>query len=96
MRCLVYLVIASLGCGGGSIGNESEREQTPCERLRDHVVELRLADATGVDLVAHREAMRQALGEDFIARCQSAMTERQIECTLDAADLETAASCTSH
>jgi hypothetical protein len=84
----------TLGCGGGD-HTETEAEQTACERLRDHLVELRLADASGVDLAAHREAMRSALGEGFIAGCQS-MPEQQIECALDAPDLETAASCTSH
>lgn len=90
---LVFLV----GCGG-SDDDEAVTTARRCERLRDHVVELRLADInpeTGVDREAHRKAMTQALGDDFIAGCKTKLSEPQLDCALAAADPASAAACTT-
>ena len=100
MRLL--MVMASVGlmnCGGGP-SDEGESDESggltkQCERVRDHLVDLRLADATGVDRAAHKEAMQRALGAAFIDHCSNAMTTAQIDCVLDGADSSTAAACGS-
>lgn len=64
-----------------------------CEKLREHIVELTLAEATGVDRVAHREAMRGALGDQFVESCTSSLTDSQVDCGLKAADVSAASAC---
>lgn len=66
---------------------------TSCERLREHLVTLRLADATGVDRKAHAEAMRSALGSDFVERCKESMSESEVKCVLKATDSTSASAC---
>ncbi len=89
LACLVVLVAA---CGGGD--EDDERRTLPlCERVRDRVVELRLADATNVDHDAHRTAMRAALGPEFIKRCEAEMSDVQIRCVLDAPDHSAVSGC---
>jgi hypothetical protein len=77
-----------VGCANG----ESDAQR--CERVRDRLVELRLANAVEVDRDGLRKTMRDALGDDFIARCREQMTAKQRSCVLDAADLPTATGCT--
>jgi len=86
---VVLALIAS--CGGDDEPQGISRE-TPCERLREHLIDLRLADAKNVDHAAHREAMTQALGADFLASCQQ-LGDAEITCALDAPDAATASSC---
>ena len=51
-----------------------------CEQLRDHLVDLRLQQVLPnrpgdppLDLTAHRRALRRALGERFLTRCEQQM-----------------------
>ena len=92
MRVLVALLVMAAACAS-SDGDEREARTKQCERLREHVIDVRLADARGVDLDAHRAAMRSALGADFLASCSNDMTDTQIECALEASDSGTAAKC---
>ena len=67
-----------------------------CARLRDHVVDLRVADAAGElgnDLAQHRRAMNQALGETFIDNCVRSMSYEQLECSLKLSDLADSGNC---
>jgi hypothetical protein len=64
-----------------------------CERARDRVVDLRLADATGVDREAHRAAMQRALGESFVESCKLSMTASQVRCVINATDSASANRC---
>lgn len=74
--------------------SEDERsEGTPCERMRDHIVNLRLADVTGIDRTAHREKLRRALGSSFVANCKESMTDEQVTCVLNALDSGAATAC---
>lgn len=95
MRRLLVLVIA-VGCGGDD-ANDAERVALPCEQLRDHLVDLRLAGAHGApkDLAMHREAMQRALGDDFIASCEQHMTAPQIRCSTSAGDLAAVSACST-
>jgi hypothetical protein len=61
--------------------------------VRDHLVELQLAAASGVDRTAHRQAMEAALGADFAARCADSLTAGQADCVLASPDPAAAAAC---
>lgn len=78
-------------------------EQRKCDALRAHMVDLRLRDLEGakdglgnpIDISAHRKAMANSLGEEFIASCRQSLTARQIECALAATDTNAAQACSS-
>ncbi len=87
---MVSLVI---GCGGDE-SDEAERSPSRCEQLREHLISIQLADASQIDMSAHRDAMRRALGSGFITSCESTMSEPQVKCALDAADAQALTACT--
>ncbi len=91
MRMSLVLLALVASCGGDDDPELSPRE-TPCERLRDHLIDLRLADAKHVDQAAHRDAMTQAMGGDFLASCEK-LDSSEIECVLDAPDTTSATAC---
>lgn len=67
-----------------------------CTRLRDHVVDLRLADSSnelGADAAQHRAAMKQALGDGFIDNCVQTMSYEQLDCSLKLTSLGDSARC---
>ena len=88
---------------GFVFGCTSHREDATrrCTELRDHVVELRLAQSQGatdalghpIDLAPHRAAMKQLLGDDFVEHCQRDMQASQVKCALAATDTESASAC---
>lgn len=89
------VLICAIGCNSGVRSDKAEARQ--CEQLRDRIVDLRLATASGIDakdLAAHREALRDAMGPRFIASCTESFTEDQVDCATKAPTLETLASCT--
>lgn len=90
---IALVTSVSVGCAGIT-DEDGVAARARCEKLRDHVVDLRLADATGVDTNAHRVAMLHALGDDFVASC-SKLARRQVDCALDARDSAAAAACSS-
>lgn len=92
-RALFALVLLSFGCAGDD--TQPTVHGTPCSRLRDHLVELRLDGVTGTpdEMEQHRAAMIQALGNDFLASCQTSMTSSQIACATGALDLTAASDC---
>jgi hypothetical protein len=94
---LKRLVIVSMliGCGGGSNEDETLAGAQQCERLRDHLVDLRLATATnlGKDLEQHRAALTQALSRQFIETCTKSKSEAQVACALAAQDSQAATDC---
>jgi hypothetical protein len=60
------------------------------------VIDLRLAsaaNAANVDVAAHRKAMQQALGSEFLASCTTKMTDAQVDCALGATDAAAVAAC---
>ncbi len=94
---LKWLVMASIlvGCGGGSEEDEALARASQCERLRDHLVDLRLASATnlGKDVEQHRAALTQALGPQFVDTCTKSTSEAQVACALAAQDSQSATEC---
>jgi hypothetical protein len=76
-------------------GSESSESVSPCERVRDHLIELRLEVATlsHADVVQHRAAMRQAMGNEFVETCASERQNEQVQCALDARDFAAANAC---
>lgn len=87
--CVAMFGTASLGCAAGE-----ETRARKCERLREHVVELRVDGLPERDRNAHRLALRQALAGQFSDDCMS-FTSRQLSCALAAADVVAATACAS-
>jgi hypothetical protein len=84
MFCSLQLAQFLLVTACASAPEESVEQR--CERLRDHVIERQLADASAIDRTKHAKAMRTALGSTFITRCASELTEAQRQCVLGAQD----------
>ena len=66
-----------------------------CERMRDHLIELRLADATEGNRDAHRVAMKRALGDEFVETCKRSTSASQRRCVFGAADAHAVTKCAS-
>ncbi|MFN0246895.1 MAG: hypothetical protein ACKV2T_08295 [Kofleriaceae bacterium] len=82
-----------VGCSGDAGDEDEPRPRlTPCEQLRDHLIDLRLADAVNVDKKAHRESLRTAMGANFVESC-SKLGDDAIRCAMQANDSTTAAAC---
>src|SRR5262245_16046238 len=92
MRGLVLL----FACNGAACNSAEDNEhasRVQCQRLRDHIVELRLANAKDIDVAAHRRAMQQALGDDFLDDCAVSLDARYISCALGVANSDALGSC---
>jgi hypothetical protein len=88
----MLLMLTLAGCGSS---DDFEVNRESCERYRDHLVELRLRDTNpAIDTRPHRAAMKQALGDQFVATCQQQLTPEQLKCTMHAGDLASATACT--
>ena len=95
MRCKwVGLALVFAACAAHQ---ESRDPEARCTQLRDHLVELRIKDvrgsAAGLDLDAHRIAIKRALGSDFIDACAARMTEAQVDCAIASATLSASDNC---
>lgn len=84
-------LIAILICG--ACGADEPTEDKRCEQVRDRLIDLRLADATNVDVKAHRAVLRRALGNDFVATCRTKLTTAQQRCVIEARDYAVATAC---
>ena len=93
VRLIASIVLSVLAACSSS--SEIEVDHTHCLQLRDHLVDLRLATAKGVDVRAHKRAMTEALGERFVNGCQATLSSDQLECGLHARDLAHATACTA-
>ncbi|MEO8550092.1 MAG: hypothetical protein ABI678_08960 [Kofleriaceae bacterium] len=90
MRKLLLTVLL-VACNGDD--SDVTPIRTPCEQLREHLIDLRLADASPkVDKDAHRAAMRGAFGETFFSTC-SQMSEDGRACASSATTLSDATAC---
>lgn len=86
---LRILLLTAVAC----TGNESAPARTPCEQLRDHLIDLRLADASpNIDKDAHRAAMRGAFDETFFTSCTQ-LTDQGRACAFAATTLADATAC---
>lgn len=87
----IFVVLALVASCGGDDSEVTARE-TPCERLRDHLVDLQLSDAQHVDREAHRATLKQSLGGDFLASCAK-LGDDEVACALEAPDTASASGC---
>jgi hypothetical protein len=89
-----FLLVTLAACSADET-SEEERTASPCEQLRDHLVELRLEGATGTpdELAQHRAAMTRALGDDFVVSCEDSLDATQIACSTSATDLAAVSAC---
>jgi hypothetical protein len=83
------LLVGLAACGG----DDETVEAAPCEQMRDHLIDLQLADANSVDREAHREILKRSLGESFVSSCESSMSASQVGCVLRSDDSEAASAC---
>jgi hypothetical protein len=92
MRVALMVLFASFAasCTGGA---DIEPPDKQCERMREHLIDVKLADAMEVDRGAHAAAMRSALGSDFVSRCVETMSDKQRECVLKAVDSAATNAC---
>lgn len=86
--CLVISVIAACG-------TSSEPDQTPCELLRDHVLDTSVIDIVGAERAQHRAALESSMS-DFITSCTAKLSESQIVCALEARTSAAIGFCTSN
>lgn len=96
LRFRKLLFAVPLVAFGVTCTDRSPVEVNRCAELRDHVVDLQLRNihiATGVDIEAHRKALTDALGDDFLTSCSSRMDEARVSCLLDASDQDAAQAC---
>ncbi len=94
MRMQSLLLVLLMACAGNDDA-PPVTSQSPCEQVRDHMIELRLASADKIDRAAHREVMRKALGDDFVASCREKMTDTEVQCALQARDSLSAMACST-
>ncbi len=93
---LALLLLAPLACASGS---DDRPDREDCERLRDHVIALRLsaADSGGhvavADVAQHRAALEAALGAGYVDDCRESRRPKDVSCLLAAADLDSLNAC---
>ena len=85
------LVLVAIGTGCAT-GGDSETKAQRCERLREHLIDVRFGDAPAEGASSRREAMKRAMGNDFIDRCLQ-LEDEQLSCTLAAKDHKAVAGC---
>jgi hypothetical protein len=92
MRSIARLVVV-IALGGCASSDKSEHATAAqCERVKDHLVELRLS-GTQADMRAHGDAIKEALGSRFTDQCIATVDRGQIDCALAAKDAPSALSC---
>lgn len=83
------VLLGLVGCA-----SSEDEARSSCERLRQHMVDLRLSDVPQPDRQAHREALAGSLGERFVDGCQQ-LPGAQVRCALAARDSTSLAACSS-
>jgi hypothetical protein len=98
------LLIVTAACSSApSPDEQASAALRDCIKLRQHVVDVRLADVAGLDDVARKaqqQAMLQALGpasadvaDGYVAQCQKSMTSKQVACMLNAENTTAISAC---
>lgn len=92
MKCVALVIVVAFASTSGC-GDESppQQDHAACQRLRDHVVDLRVAEVDQ-DRDAHRDALKRALGTEFMARCESQPRSR-FDCEMKATNIDGLRSC---
>jgi hypothetical protein len=96
LRWMTLLAVLGACGGGGDDGGEASDRSQQCARVRDHLVDLRLAESHGLrkeDLDQHRLALSRAFDSSFLDSCMKSSSEASLDCVLGAADAQAAAAC---
>ncbi len=95
MKETLLVLLFVVGCGTEEADDApGPAPVTRCERLREHLVDLRLAGVESIDKEAHRTAHVAAMGSDFLAACAN-LPDASITCALQARDGASAAACSA-
>ena len=86
---VALLVVLGFGCA--TSGDEAPSNAS-CTRVREHVVDLRVADLPVEDRATHRAALLEAQDESFRTRCRE-LSNSQLDCALEARDQASLVSC---
>jgi hypothetical protein len=89
-----WLALCAAALFVNACASEEESAEQKCQRLRDHVIGLRVQDLPEGDRAAHRTALQQALGERFTDECRT-LTSTQMQCAFGANDVVAAAACST-
>lgn len=92
MRCaFVAWLLLCAGCGGepDPVG---ESPTVACEKYREHLLDVRIAKVSS-NRDAHRKALQNALGDDFVARCARTKTQADLDCEMKATTTERLRAC---
>lgn len=88
---VVAVILASAGCTQDAEEVAAQR----CKQLREHLVDLRVQAMPAIEgQEAHRAALQQAIGDEFIDTCRK-LPASSVECALNASDSAAAGACTS-
>lgn len=81
---ITALLVAA--CNGDDESDKAGRTEQ-CERLRDHLIDVRLAGSESlgtIELEKHRAILTTAMGAQFLETCSSTLSDQQIGCLLAA------------
>jgi hypothetical protein len=84
------VLVALLACSSGSESDAVSRQD--CERLRAHLVELRMQSVTA-DHDQHRIAIRSSLDDSFISSCVENNAASALQCAMAAKDSDALLAC---
>jgi hypothetical protein len=81
---MLLLALATSGCG-------KKLEQSECQQLLDHYVEILLRDdrpkSTAAEILRlQQEARQKAASDPAFSECQSRVSRRSFDCAMDAQD----------
>lgn len=89
VRVISAVLVAAFAACSSDSDDVSRRD---CERLRDHLIEVRL-EAVTADREQHRAALEAAVGSSFIDGCLEQMSPGHLRCSLAASDSSALAEC---
>jgi hypothetical protein len=89
----IIACVALLHCGCATDSGPTKPSTKACEQLRDHVVDLRVAELHQ-DREAHRAALKQALGDHYVSSCVERPRAR-FDCEMKASSIDALRNCAS-
>ena len=97
MRVWLLLTALLAGCGDDASDKDAETARAEdCRRVRDHLVDLRLAGSAAlgkIELEKHRAALVTALGTQFMDSCTTTLSDQQVVCLLASGDSDDINAC---
>jgi len=94
IRQVLSMILLSLAAACAAEPSGPTRED--CQRLRDHVADLALAQAAGLsaeERESHRSNLAATGGDEYVATCTKERSEKYVECALAADTIEALARC---